>query len=195
MKSPPYDRFAQWIQQAKSMRQGNLQSSPAFAITLSSALGEDTARVGEALVDYLNEFDENAAGQWAVFDHEALYHIEKGGGVNSLPSWVRPSGGRLYRETRPAGHRALLDGMARLGTVVLVEDRAYVTTQQIPRVFHTRLSHPTNGIPEEDARPFHLLVNTRRFGADSVVSIIGDSALEWASRGHDPIDRVVDFVI
>jgi hypothetical protein len=192
MNSPSYERYVQWLGHVKQGRPG-MQNTRSFAITLSPELGHDTARIGEDLVEYLNEFDENAAGYWAVFDAEALRQIEKRGGVDHLPNWVKHPSGLFQRHSNTRGHQALVRGMASLGTVVLVENQAYLTTQAVPRVFHTRLTHPTNRVPEEDARPFHLLVNMGRFGPESMVSIIGDSALEWASRGHDPMDRVVEF--
>ena len=170
-----------------------LQAAPTFAITLSPGLGRDTTRIGEDLVEYLNEFDENAAGSWAAFDAESLRVIDSQGGVKDLPAWVSPPSGRSRHSISRRGHCPLLCGMARMGTVVVVEDEAYVAAQQIPRVFHVRLTHPTGAIPEAEAHPFHLQVNMARFGPDAMVSIIGDSALEWASRGYDPLDRVAEF--
>ena len=197
MNALPYDRFSQWISQVKCMRQGTLQDAPTFSITLTPDLGRDTARIGEELVDYLNEFDENAAGSWAAFDSESLRVIDKHGGMKELPTWVSTPGGKPHHTVPQHQHTPLtplLCGMARMGAVVMVENQAHVTAQQIPRVFHVRLTHPTTSLSGEDARPFHLQVNMARFGPDSMVSIIGDSALEWASRGYDPLDRVYEFM-
>ncbi len=193
MNSPAVDRFARWVAQAKAYRRGKPLDSPAFSITLSPEFGNETAQLGEDLIAYLNEFDENGAGHWEVFDHEALQVINKNNGYESLPTWGKHAPGLLPRVTPHGGYKPLLNGIARLGNVVLVEDHAYLTTQEIQRVFHVRLTHLDTEVLEADTRPFHLVLNRTRFGPDSLVNIIGDSALEWASRGHDPADRILKF--
>lgn len=169
------DRFAQWIAHARANRHRFALNAPTFAITLSPATDDDASQLGDQLIEYLNEFDENAGGHWQAFDDEALETIGKHTDPHMLPELP------------------LLSGIARLGTAVLIQSKAHLVTQGIPRVFHVKLTHHDTGESYDDTRSFHLLLNRARFEHNSLISIIGDSALEWARLGHDPADRVVPF--
>ena len=193
MNRSPYHRYTEWLKNAKWARQTKVQNTPSFAITLSPELDRETVVLAEDLAEYLNEFDENAAGNWTVYDHEALREISQLGGLDDLPKWIKRPSGLVATTDAESTYSELLCGMVQLGTIVVVENQAYLATQQIPRVFHVHLTDHAKALVD-DTRPFHVLMNTNRFGSDSMVNIIGDSALEWASRGHDPMDRVTDFV-
>lgn len=182
MDQTPFERFISWMANHERHSRETLRWPPPFAITLASVTGDEAAQLAEDLADYLNEFDELSTGGWVAYDREALRQILQHGGLMHLPDWLQGPV-RTFSNEALTGERRLLLGLVQLGSVVIAESEAYRATQPMARVFHAGLTRSDAIFPDAETKFFHLVLNASRFSPASLVNIIGDSALEWATRG------------
>jgi hypothetical protein len=128
-----------------------------------------------AVARHLNEFDEDARGNWISFAPDLIDRIAASptqrcllGLAGSCECAAAHSECSHLRET--------LQGLAKRGHAVLEGAIAMEACQTSGNVFRVWL-----GWPPEQGETLHLILHPEHFDGRSLPAIIGDTFLEWAS--------------
>lgn len=146
---------------------------PAPSIVL---YGFPQLRVGLAalVAAHLNEFDDDAAGNWTAFAPEVIHAIAETATQRNLLGLAEAC--KNCPPTGPCGRRKVLAGLARHGRAVLEGALAVEACVVLPEIFRVSL-----GPAPEGAENFHLVLRPELFTERSMPTIIGDTYLEWAT--------------
>ncbi len=153
-----------------------------FAIALVVPPSSNGVTLGRSLAEYLNEFDEDEAGNWAAFDEsvtQALSKVEH----PMLKRECQCSHGDCPCQVmaNEREQRSLVRRIAEAGNAVLLHRGVERLTEGLPQVFQVLL-HQDENLKGADIASFHLTLNMARVEDDCAVRIVGDSALDWALR-------------
>ncbi|MCW1886851.1 hypothetical protein OKA04_19075 [Luteolibacter flavescens] len=125
-----------------------------------------------AIARYLNEFDDDAGGNWTAFAPELIQIISETPPQRSLLGLGE--GCKNCPANSPCGRRKVLGALARKGHAVLDGPLAVEACADISNVFRVSL-----GPAPADGKGFHLILRPELFSDRSLPSIIGDTYLEW----------------
>jgi hypothetical protein len=167
--------LAEWLARATEL-------SPQRSIVIGSRCCTDLKGIGIEIAHYLNEFDENAEGNWHEFSHTDLHHFAGDpacremilSGAESDPH-PGPPDSDLDRVARR---------VARLGGAVLEGRYSLDATTDLRSAFRVCLcgEHPTC------IDPCDIWINSTSFSREGLVAVIADSFLDWANRrGGGPV--------
>jgi hypothetical protein len=141
---------------------------------------EIPASLGTAVARHLNEYDEDAHGNWLSFSPELVERIAESGTQRSLLGIVA---GCQCAATATGGCEAecshrheVLATLAAQGRAVLPGTAAMQACTGAPNVFCVWL-----GYPPERAEAIHLILHPEHFNGHALPAIIGDTFLEWAN--------------
>ncbi|MDA7888001.1 hypothetical protein N9A86_01285 [Akkermansiaceae bacterium] len=177
MKTPPrVDRaFNDWLVQRSLSDQKTRQiEKSSFSIAIESPCLVCQPRVARDLAVYLNEFDDESNGDsWmSVTDH----HLEQL---------------QAYQEFRKMlGHDkaddpdSAIDHLSAQGGVILQLPKCHAQTAINKRVFQVSMS-----CHEPKESNHHLWVNAKRIPQETLIPMIANSFLDWASNGGDRNDE------
>jgi hypothetical protein len=127
-----------------------------------------------AVARHLNEFDEDADGNWTAFTPELIQAISESAtqrnllGLGEACKNCPPSG--------PCGRRKVLAALAKRGHAVLEGPLAVEACAPLANIFRVSLGPAPFG-----ERSFHLVLCPELFSERSMPAIIGDTYLEWAA--------------
>jgi hypothetical protein len=130
--------------------------------------------LGAMVAGYLNEFDDDAAGNWSAFAPELILAISETATQRNLLGLGEAC--KNCPPTGPCGRRKVLAALAGRGRAVLEGALAVEACAMLPRVFRVSL-----GPAPEGAENFHLVLRPELFTERSMPAIIGDTYLEWAT--------------
>jgi len=132
------------------------------------------AGLSSALAQHLNEFDDDAGGNWIAFAPELIQTISETPPQRSLLGL--DEGCKNCPPNSPCGRRKVLGALARRGHAVLDGILAVEACADLGNVFRVSLGPaPANG------KAFHLILRPELFSDRSLPSIIGDTYLEWST--------------
>lgn len=126
-------------------------------------------KLGAAIAHYLNEYDDQADGQWMAMPPHLIDAIAADAaqrrllGVDQTCEKCPPTGS--------CGLRKVIKGLALHGHVVLDSPHAGAATEKMDGVFHVSL-----GAMHKDC---HIHLNADRFEERCLAPIIADVYLEW----------------
>lgn len=130
--------------------------------------------LASAVARHLNEYDEDASGNWIAFTPGVLSQIAESETQRSLLGLVDPF--HPGEEPDSADHmRETLVALAERGRSVLDGPVAMEACSGKAEVFRVWL-----GFPIEAVDPIHLILQPDHFSRHSLPAIIGDTFLEWA---------------
>jgi len=127
-----------------------------------------------AIASYLNEFDDDAGGNWTAFSEELIHVISETAPQRSLLGIGE--GCKNCPPNSPCGRRKVLGALARRGHAVLDGLLAVEAGADLNNVFRVSL-----GPAPSEGKGFHLILRPELFSDRSLPSIIGDTYLEWAT--------------
>lgn len=130
--------------------------------------------LASALARHLNEFDEDAKGNWTAFAPDLI------GEISETP----PQRGLLGLSdcckdcppNSPCGRKRVLQALGKRGHAVLEGTLAVEACAPLREIFRVSL-----GPPPQSGHHFHLVLHPEHFSDRSLSSIIGDTFLEWAT--------------
>lgn len=148
---------------------GGITSAPGIVL---HGFPELRAGLAGAVARHLNEFDEDAGGNWTAFTPEVIQAISEAATQRNLLGLAEgckncPPGG-------PCGRRKVLAALANRGHAVLEGPLAVEACAPLANVFRVSLGPPPDG-----GRSFHLVLCPELFSERSMPAIIGDTYLEW----------------
>lgn len=132
-----------------------------------------------AVARHLNEFDEDAGGGWTAFAPDLIHTISETPTQRSLLGL--PECCRDCLPNTACGRRKVLEALSRRGHAVLDGVLAVEACVALGNVFRVSLGPPPNG-----GKGFHLVLRPELFSSRSMVSIIGDTYLEWITTREVP---------
>ena len=157
------DAFLRCRAAEDSSRFGALRSILRPALTISRETGARGLAIGEAVVDYLDQFDETAEHGWALFDQGLVAEtIEDRHFRNTTRTLPEGDAGAMHEAVaelfeQPESEWSLFQHTAAtirhlctLGNVVIVGRGANFISQDLPHTFHVRL------VGSETRRAEHL---------------------------------------
>jgi len=148
----------------------------------ASILLQGVAGLADAVACYLNEFDEEARGNWLAFAPELIESISKTGAQRALLGLDHNC------EDAPGNctcaHRHLLEAMAKHGWVVVEGAIASESVWPLKSIFRVLL-----GSPSGRSEHFHLILHPEDFSESSLAALIADTYLEWANS-HLPAQAI-----
>ncbi len=127
-----------------------------------------------AVARHLNEFDEDAKGNWTAFDPELIHAISETAPQRSLLGLADCC--KNCPPNSPCGRKRVLHALGKRGHAVLEGSLAVDACAELRDVFRVSLGPPPGGTPH-----FHLVLHPEHFSDRSLPAIIGDTFLEWAS--------------
>ena len=161
--------LVEWLDQAVS-------NPMEHSIVVGSKCPADIESIGAEVAGYLNEFDDAGAAHWRAFNTSDFRHL---------------AGDPAYRDLiiddlpdDPAFDEAASDldriirHLGTLGGAVLEGQASLDAARGLTNTFHVCLCCTEHTDPEN----CHMWLNPERFARDSLVSVIADSFLDWASR-------------
>lgn len=125
---------------------------------------------------YLNEYDDQANGNWIAINTEVVHAIAADPAQRRLLGINDPCPN--CPPTSECGIRKVLEGLAKRGHIVFDHPSAFVATSENPAGFHAAIGTP----PQEDLEQYHLILKPSAFDSRCMTSLIGDSFLEWTHR-------------
>jgi hypothetical protein len=130
--------------------------------------------LASALAQHLNEFDDDAGGNWTAFSPELIHTISETPPQRSLLGL--DEGCKNCPPNSPCGRRKVLGALARRGHAVLDGMLAVDACAGLNNVFRVSL-----GPAPAEGKGFHLILRPELFSDRSLSSIIGDTYLEWSA--------------
>jgi hypothetical protein len=131
------------------------------------------AGLAAAVARHLNEFDEDARGNWLAFAPELMSLIAESATQRSLLGIERAC--QCSFPGAACSHRGeVLSALAARGHAVLEGATAMQACTAAPDVFRIWL-----GAPPDTADTLHLILHPEHFSGHSLPAIIGDTFLEW----------------
>jgi hypothetical protein len=127
-----------------------------------------------AVARYLNEFDEDARGNWIAFDPELIFAISETPAQRSLLGLTDCC--KDCPPNSPCGRKRVLEALGKRGHAVLEGALAVEACAALRDIFRVSLGPP----PASDHH-FHLILHPEHFSDRSLPSIIGDTFLEWST--------------
>lgn len=128
-----------------------------------------------AVARHLNEFDEDASGNWISFAPDLIDRIAASATQRCLLGLTNPC--ECAAPRAECSHlRETLKGLADRGHAVLDGAIAIEASQASPNVFRVWL-----GWPPDQGETLHLILHPDHFDHRSLPAIIGDTFLEWAT--------------
>jgi hypothetical protein len=127
-----------------------------------------------AVARHLNEFDEDARGNWTAFAPELIQAISETPPQRSLLGLDDCC--KDCPPNSPCGRRRVLEALARRGQAVLEGMLAVEACGPLKNVFRVSL-----GQPPGSGEDFQLILHREHFSDRSLPAIIGDTFLEWAN--------------
>ncbi|WP_035606161.1 hypothetical protein [Haloferula sp. BvORR071] len=135
------------------------------------------AGLAAAVARHLNEFDEDAHGNWLAFAPELMTLIAESATQRSLLGIERDC--QCSFVGAACSHRGeVLSALAARGHAVLEGAAAMQACTGSPRIFRIWLGTPPDTADTADT--FHLILHPEHFSGHSLPAIIGDTYLEWA---------------
>lgn len=128
--------------------------------------------LGFAVARYLNEFDEDAAGNWSAFAPELIGEIAASPAHRNLLGLADSC--KNCPPSSPCGRRKIFAALAGHGHAVVEGPLAVEACAPLPNIFRVSLGPAPFG-----GRSFHLVLSPELFCARSMPAIIGDTYLEW----------------
>jgi hypothetical protein len=125
-----------------------------------------------AVARHLNEFDEDAKGNWTAFAPELIAEISGSApqrGLLGLPEACEDC-----PPDSACGRKRVLQALGRRGQAVLDGALAVSACAPLREIFRVSLGPPPQG-----GQHFHLVLHPEHFSDRSLASIIGDTFLEW----------------
>jgi len=151
---------------------GTAEDNPSIVIHGRKEL---PAGLGAAVARHLNEFDEDAKGNWLAFSAELVESIAGSATQRSLLGMGQAC--QCSVPDRDCCHRGeVLAALAAHGSAVLPGGDAMRACCGAANVFRVWL-----GYPPEGAETIHLILHPEHFNGHSLPAIIGDTFLEWAN--------------
>jgi hypothetical protein len=130
--------------------------------------------IAPAVARHLNEFDEDAGGNWTAFASELIQAIAEAPLQRNLLGLGEGCGN--CPPNSPCGRRKVLQALARRGHVVLDGMLAVEACAELKSIFRVSL-----GPAPADGKGFHLVLRPELFSDRSLSAIIGDTYLEWVT--------------
>ena len=132
------------------------------------------AGLSAAVARHLNEFDEDASGNWLAFAPELVERIAESATQRSLLGIERAC--QCVAPGRDCSHRPeVIAALAAQGRAVLRGEVASQACARAANVFRIWL-----GSPPETVETIHLILHPEHFSGHSLPAIIGDTYIEWA---------------
>lgn len=123
---------------------------------------------------HLNEFDEDGGGRWTSFAPDLIQMIAEAPAQRNLLELGE--GCANCPPNSPCGRRKVLAALARRGHAVLEGMPAVEACANLGDIFRVSL-----GPAPFDGKGFHLVLQPELFTSRSLISIIGDTYLEWVA--------------
>jgi hypothetical protein len=130
--------------------------------------------LGSAVSRHLNEFDEDAGGNWTAFAPALIQEISETPHQRNLLGLG--DGCKDCPPNSPCGRRKVLGALARRGHAVLDGVLAVEACKDLANVFRVSL-----GPAPAEGKGFHLILRPELFSDRSLPAIIGDTYLEWSA--------------
>ena len=130
--------------------------------------------IAPAVARHLNEFDEDAGGNWTAFAPDLLSLISETPHQRNLLGLGE--GCKDCPPNSPCGRRKVLGALARRGHAVLEGTLAVDATAPLNNIFRVSL-----GPAPAEGKGFHLVLRPELFSDRSLPAIIGDTYLEWVA--------------
>jgi hypothetical protein len=141
------------------------------------------AGLAPAVARHLNEFDEDASGNWISFTPDLIERIagsETQRCLLGLEDFCQ-----CGKATADCHHvHETLTGLAAHGRVVLEGAVAFDACSGKPNIFRVWLGSPPDG-----SEAMHLILHPEHFSGHSLPAIIGDTFLEWSCARLAPPPR------
>jgi hypothetical protein len=128
--------------------------------------------LGAAVARHLNEFDEDAAGNWSAFAPELIGEIAAHSAQRNLLGLADSC--KNCPPSSPCGRRKIFAALAERGHAVVEGPLAVEACAPLSNIFRVSLGPAPFG-----GRSFHLVLAPELFCARSMPAIIGDTYLEW----------------
>ncbi|NNC89536.1 MAG: hypothetical protein HKN82_13865 [Akkermansiaceae bacterium] len=161
--------FAEWLAEASSQ-------APRHSIVIASKCPADIVTVGGAIAGYLNEFDDSEGGAWRAFDATDLRHLAGDPECRTLLLDSLPKDPGLPDPCSDLDR--IIRRLGLLGGAVLEGQASLDAAAGLRNTFQICLCCTEHADPEH----CHMWLNPQRFSRESLVAIIADSFLDWASR-------------
>lgn len=169
VEQPPPAWLVDWLK-----KPGDAQLR--HSIVVGARCGTNLRRIGRQVAEQLNIIDPEARNYWHAFELEHLRHFAGAPDHRDL----------ILAGTPPDPHPGIPDSdidriarrLARMGGAVLEGQYSLDATNDLGNTFRICLcsSNPTC------LQPCHMWLNPQRFSRESLISVIADSFLDWASR-------------
>jgi hypothetical protein len=130
--------------------------------------------LASSLARHLNEFDEDARGNWTAFAPDLIGEISETPPQRGLLGL--PEGCKDCPANSPCGRKRVLQALGKRGHAVLEGTLAVEACAPLHEIFRVSL-----GPPPQSGHHFHLVIHPEHFSDRSLSSIIGDTFLEWAT--------------
>ena len=127
-----------------------------------------------AVAHHLNEFDEDAGGNWTAFAPALIHAVAETPHQRNLLGLG--DGCKDCPPNSPCGRRKVLAALARHGHAVLDGVLAVEACKDLGNVFRVSL-----GPAPAEGKNFHLVLRPELFSDRALPSIIGDTYLEWSA--------------
>jgi hypothetical protein len=132
------------------------------------------ADLAAAVARHLNDFDEDAAGNWSAFTPALLHAIAEAPTQRGLLGLGEAC--KNCPPGSPCSRRKVLAALANRGHAVLDGPLAVEACAPLGNIFRVSLGPAPFG-----GRSFHLVLSPELFSERAMPSIIGDTYLEWAA--------------
>ncbi len=150
---------------------GAVSSAPGIVLHGFPELKVDLAA---AVASHLNEFDDDAAGNWTAFTPGLIQTIAETPTERGLLGLGETC--KNCPPASPCGRRKVLAALANRGHAVLDGPLAVEACAPLGNIFRVSLGPAPFG-----GRSFHLVLSPELFCERSLPAIIGDTYLEWAA--------------
>jgi|GEM_PF-1195638 len=171
--SPPGPAWlAEWLARASEIPHQR-------SIVIGSKCCADLKSIGTEIAHYLNEFDDRADGHWHDFCHQDIYHLAGDPACREMIlCGAEPD---LHDGPPDSDLDRVARRIARLGGAILEGQYSLDATNDLDTAFRVCLcgNHPAC------LEPCHIWLNCNTFSRESLVAVISDSFLDWASRRPD----------
>lgn len=165
MEATDFSTFHRWLL---------CKAAPGTPSILIHGQRELPAGLAAAVAQHLNEYDEDAGGNWLALAPELVERIAGSALQRGLLLPERCC--QCSVPGRDCTHlRETLAALAAHGRAVLEGERAMQACSGMADVFRIWL-----GYPPETADTLHLILHPEHFSGHSLPAIIGDTFLEWA---------------
>jgi len=157
--------FSSWLKQRRTEA-----SKPGFSIAIESPCAVCQPRIGDALAEYLNEFDDHSGGnEWLTLNDHRFEQIQ-----------AHPEFRYLIGQEKADDTNASLQYLGTQGFLILEMAACHAETGKCQNVFQVSMS-----CQEPEEKRHHLWLNAKRLQTGTLIPMIANSYLDWVTQGGD----------